>query len=78
MPDDGFQLRKALRFAEDDLRRPLAQLAVVVDERDADVFEGQVVKALEPLVDREASLGDGAEQGFQFGCVHGPLPGLRI
>jgi len=57
-------------FAEDDFGHALAKRAVVIEFGEAEVFEGQMTKALDGLIGRELSGPDFVEQLSESVRVH--------
>jgi len=69
--DDRDDLRHRLPLAEDHLGEAAAQLAVVVDLREAEILVRQLTETLERRVDRERAAPDAAQEAAQGSGLHG-------
>ena len=78
-PGDSHDLLGALTLSEYHLRHPIAESAVVVDQREADIFVRQVPKLAYGRVDVRSAIGDGGEQFTESVFFDGVTPArIRI
>ena len=75
---DSANLLRRLTLTQDHLGQPVAQRAVVVDLREADVLVGQVLQLAHGLIDGRPPLGNGAQQVAQLPLVDSHPPNLSF
>ena len=67
---DGHDLRRGLALAEDGLRDAMAERAVKIHPREAEILDGQVAKPRQRLVGLERSRRDRLEELPYFFLIH--------
>jgi hypothetical protein len=67
---NGEDLVRGLPLTKDDLGRSLAQVTVVIDAGEDDVFEGEMTELLESGLGSNAARGNVGEERLELLCCH--------
>jgi hypothetical protein len=67
---DGGNLGGRLACGEDNFRHSSAQGAMVVELGEAEVFEGQVLEAIDGIANGSAPVADFVEESFEAKTIH--------